>query len=498
MSEILGPEQQRRVAIFEEYDVQAKPLRDARNSAISAHELEWREKSIQFMSGQEQMRLTSARAYEAKGLVPGAAYAATAFDLAKEFEAHMIEKDQSARKLDQSLGKPKPWRDHLNELDKSSPGDPVVAALIKEASSCDHELAVAGFAKTPPPERLLSALSMTQDEDGATAFRRGTSLVFRDVGHRLDVQKTDQRDIAAALKVAAQKFDTDKGIQLTGDTQFKTTAAEIAGQMGIKLRNTEPEVLHAWERGRKQSAELLPSRAPAVGQGIEGEVRTPGIDRVRGDQLLHVDPDAALRAGALLRAAGVEFVAVGNDKDPARMMMASALMVKLPEGRTEAALAAWRGLPREASELLARADLSKSDGGLNAQDKQIAVLVDRQLVDEDGRLKPAGIDVVLVRDDHIVRSRSDPLTQVIGGTGGLKTSAEFVREAAGELKTQTGLVREASERAVQKTEAAELPQEREPEQQRDDTKREEEREPGAVQQLRKRARSREQDVGLGL
>ena len=497
MSEILSPEQQRRVAIFEEYDTQAKPLRDARNSAISVHELEWREKSIQFMSGQEQMRLTSARAYEAKGLAPGSAYAATAFDLAKEFEAHTIEKDQSARKLDQSLGKPQPWGDYLDELDQRSPGDPVVTALIKEASSYDHDLAVAGFAKTPAPERLLSALSMTQDEDGATAFRRGTSTVFRDVGHRLDVQKTDQRDIAAALKVAAQKFDTDKGLQLTGDTQFKTMAAEIAGQMGIKLRNTEPEVLHAWERGRRQAAELLPSRAPAVGQGIEGDVRTPGIDRVRGEQLLHIDPDVALRAGALLRAAGVEFVAVGNDSDPAKMMMASALMARLPEGRTEAALAAWRGLPREASELLARADLSKPDGGLNAQDKQMAVLIDRQLVDEDGRLKPAGIDVVLVRDDHVTRSRSDPaITQVVGGTGGLKTSSEFVREAAGELKMQTGLVREASERALQKTEAAELPQKQDREEREKEP--ESEREPEAVRQLRKRSRSREQDVGMGL
>jgi hypothetical protein len=84
-------------------------------------------------------------------------------------------------------------------------------------------------------------------------YTRGLTVAVRDVGDRLDVRKTDDRDVEAALKIAAKKFDVDKGLLLTGDTAFKVRAAEISGKLGYPLQNTEPEVLRAWMRGKQVS-----------------------------------------------------------------------------------------------------------------------------------------------------------------------------------------------------------------------------------------------------
>jgi hypothetical protein len=82
-------------------------------------------------------------------------------------------------------------------------------------------------------------------------------VALRDVGDRLDVRKTDDRDIEAALKIAAKKFDIDKGLLLTGDNAFKVRAAEIRGRLGYPLQNTEPEVLRAWMKGKHFSPKGL-------------------------------------------------------------------------------------------------------------------------------------------------------------------------------------------------------------------------------------------------
>ena len=453
----LTHEQTRRIEIFERYDAIAGPVRNARNEAITSFDLDWRDRSIVFFADQEKRRLDNIKTFESKGLSSGAAYAATAFELAKEFEAHLVAKDRQARELDETLQKPKAWREFLEEENQRSPGDPVIATLMKEAEHCDHDAAVSGYLKTPPPERVLSDLSLIQDEDG-TAFKRGTQTVFRDVGPRLDVSRTDRRDIAAALKVAAQKFDPNKGLVLTGDTAFKTLAAEVAGSMGLKLRNTEPEVLHAWERGRKSAAELTPSRAPSVARGIAGDIKEPGIDRVGGEQLLMVEDKLVRGAGAALSAAGVEFVAVGNNRDdPATFMMAKSVMVKLPGDRTQEALAELRGLSRAEAEALGAA----MPGAPNPALKQHQVLVERSLIDEEGQLTPRGIDVVLVRGDLNLRERGNLIKQVQSEGVAPKSGAEFAREASGELKAgaqQT--MREDVEASAQKKEAEEVPLEK--------------------------------------
>lgn len=450
----LSPEQQRRLEIFEKYNQIAGPTREARNSAIDAFDREWREKAVQLFQAQEQRRVERMQDLTAQGVAGPVAATQIAFEIAKETEENLVTRDEAARKIDQELEKPKKWREYLAEEAERSPGDPVIATLLQENSALDHDLAVEGFAKSPAPERLLSELSMVE-QGGTTAFKRGMTTVFRDVGNRLDVQRVDDRDIEAALRVAAQKFEVDKGLLLTGDTAFKARAAEIAGRMGLKLRNEEPEVLAAWHKGLQQKAQLLPSLAPSIERGIAGDVREPGIDRARGEQILMLDKGAVKDWGAQIDAAGVEFVALPT-KD-------GQIAIKLPGDRTQEALEAWRGTPYQTMQAFARADLSKPDGGLQLNDEDRKVLVHRQLLRDDGTLTPAGVDVILVRDDQVLRSRVQPeLKQVFAPGAELKTSHEFVRQMQGEIKGDRThqTVGEATEAAKEQAQVKDLAKER--------------------------------------
>ncbi|MGC8468378.1 MAG: LPD7 domain-containing protein, partial [Acetobacteraceae bacterium] len=42
-----------------------------------------------------------------------------------------------------------------------------------------------------------------------------------------------------ALRIAAQKFDLEAGLDLTGGEEFRTRAAEIAGRLGYKVQNPD-------------------------------------------------------------------------------------------------------------------------------------------------------------------------------------------------------------------------------------------------------------------
>jgi len=459
----LTAEQKRRIEIFESYNQIAGPVRETRNQAIEAFDRDWREKAILEFQEQESQRIERLNELTAQGVARPVATTQIAFEVARKTEDRLIERDTAARKLDESLAQPLRWRDYLGQEAERNPGDPVIASLLTEHSALDHEATIDGFAKSPPPERLLSNLSIVEDGPGITSFKRGMTTVFRDIGPRLDVQRVDDRDIEAALRLAAQKFDVDKGLLLTGDTAFKARAAEIAGRMGLKLRNDEPEVLAQWAKGRQQQAQLLPTPRPSVERGISGEIREPGIDRTHGDQLLVLDPGAAKSWGVQLEAAGVEFVATGGKPGE--------LAIKLPGDRTLQALEAWRGMPYQTMQAFARADLGKPDGGLRLDEEDRKVLVHREMLREDGTITPAGVDVILVRDDHVLRSRVQPeLRQVFAPGVELKTSHEFIRQLSGELQADRThqTAGEATEKAKEQAQVKDLAKEQEQEREKEE------------------------------
>jgi len=493
----LSAEQQRRIEIVERYEQVASLVRERRNQAIDKFEEEWKEKATKLFFEQEQRRAELVKEYVARGFTERRATAEAALQFAAAMEALTSEKYEAAKKLDETLEKPIRWRDWLQKEAEQNPEDPVLATLLQEDSEIDHDAAVEGFAKRPPPERVLTNLFVEHDDKtGASHYKRGPVTVFTDVGERLDVKKVDARDIEAALKVAAQKFDMEKGLLLVGDTAFKVQAAEIAGKLGYKLRNVEPEVLAAYRRGLEQSApELARATKPSVERGITGEARSVDVDRARGEQLVFVDPAAAMDAkwANALTQAGARFTQVPQAMLAPPFGAMSPVAVVLPDDRTQKALETWRGIDPKLMQQFARADLRQPDGGLKLDEQARKVFVERGMINENGAITPAGVDVLLVRDDHVIRARHDSrLKQVFAPDAALKTSFEFVREAQGELKAgkEQGAAVEQSEKAKEFAQKKELD--------RGDEARDEaaQRERDEVQQ--RRQKRREHAIGLGL
>jgi hypothetical protein len=211
-------------------------------------------------------------------------------------------------------------------------------------------------------------------------------------GARLDVKRNDDRDIEAALKIAAQKFDMDKGLMLTGDTAFKHRAAEIAGRLGYKLQNAEPEVLMAYRKGLDQAAAAKPeyARMPSIANGIAGHALDRSIAVLKGPMILQADPHT-LKTLENKLIPGVETT--------------SGETVVMPGERVWQAHAEMRELPADVLPIVAEIDISKVDGGLSPD--QLAMLEkENQGLVEDGKLTQKAIDLVLVRDHGVLVSRA--------------------------------------------------------------------------------------------
>jgi hypothetical protein len=268
--ENLTPEQQQRIALLEAYEAITAPERDTRHSRIDLHEQEFLEKWLQLQSSMEATRSDLHAKLKGLNASESTIAASVAIELAKLSEGYYADKDKAARQLDGELPKPKSWIEFLKESKREQPDQPVIDALIEEAEKAP-EIGQESFSSQVTPNVVLNDLQAREGKDGVMEYARGMTVAVRDVGDRLDVRKTDDRDIEAALKIAAKKFDVDKGLLLTGDTAFKVRAAEISGQLGYPLQNTEPDVLRAWMRGKQAAQGIQQTRFPGVDAEISGD-----------------------------------------------------------------------------------------------------------------------------------------------------------------------------------------------------------------------------------
>ena len=105
---------------------------------------------------------------------------------------------------------------------------------------------------------VLDGLAATfgAEKDGLVPvhYERDHKRVITDRGDRLDVHETSDQEIEAALRIAAQKFDLETGLDLTGGEEFRTRAAEIAGRLGYKVQN--PDLQIAWQAGHAKASEI--------------------------------------------------------------------------------------------------------------------------------------------------------------------------------------------------------------------------------------------------
>lgn len=410
--ENLTDEQKKRIDLLDLYESKTKPERESRNSGIDQHEQEYREKWLQLQSSLEATRGDLYEKMKGQKSSDQVISATVAVELAKITEGYYAEKDKAARELDVTLAKPQSWLDFIKEKKLEHPDDPSFDSLVEEAEKAPDS-GLEGFTKRPAPNIVLADLHAREGKDGVMEYTRGLTVAVRDVGDRLDVRKTDDRDVEAALKIAAQKFDLDKGLLLTGDTAFKARAAEIAGKLGYPLQNTEPEVLRAWMKGKQAAQGLDRAHVPSVEAGITGDpaknlaLAPAGISVLRADQrtidILTKKPIS-----------GIELA--GDDK------------IAMSADRMIAANASIKDLGYEAIHQIARADLEKQDGGVEPE--SVDLLQKKGILNNEGKLTQLGTDVVMVRDDRVIRER-DALNpeQKTKIAQYYKTSGDYVREA---------------------------------------------------------------------
>lgn len=440
----LTAEQQKRIALLEAFEAKTAPERDIRNAGIDKHEQEFQEKWLQLQSSMQATRGELHARLKGLNASDASISASVAIELAKLTEGYYAEKDKAARELDGTLARPQSWLDFLKEAKLKHPDDPSFDSLIEEAE-ITPDSGLEGFTTPTAPKLVLADLHAREGKDGVMEYARGLTVAVRDVGDRLDVRKTNDRDIEAALKIAAKKFDVDKGLLLTGDTAFKVRAAEIGGQLGYPLQNTEPEVLRAWMRGKQRSHGIERARMPGIAAGITGDpvnnltIAPVGKTMLRADQrtidVLTKNP-----------VTGVDLV--GDDR------------ISMPDERMLAANASIKDLGYQAIQQIARADLEKPDGGVDPG--SVDLLQEKGILDTDGRLTQLGADVVMVRDDRVLREREalEP-AQKAKIAQYFKTSGDHVREALLEERQKAApeVAEEKREHALEQANALHLGEE---------------------------------------
>ncbi|VDY09999.1 LPD7 domain-containing protein [Thiomonas sp. Sup16B3] len=222
------------------------------------------------------------------------------FEAAKQIEH--LQKQQAAER--KTLASSLPLVPTLREfLEPRAEHDPVAARLLEQEKRRDPaQQSIRGRRTAAMEPEVLDGL--THDiEDGppkCVHYARDGERVMTDRGERVDLYHVDDREIEAALRLAEQKYDMDKGLQLNGSREFQQRAAEIAGRMGLKVQN--PELQQTWQLGRLQtlqSEELGADTrltAPAVGKGsVEAARADHG-----GDRRAYTVDAQAMQAEALL------------------------------------------------------------------------------------------------------------------------------------------------------------------------------------------------------
>lgn len=283
---------QKEAALLNAWRESAQPAREQRAKA-------WQDLNAQQQAARESLFSTLAQ-QRAETLKSGGDLNVHAFEAAKQIE-HLQKTQAAERKtLTSSLPLPPTLREFL---EPRAEHDPIAARLLEQEKTRDPSPeSIRGRRVADVEPEVLDGL--THDiEDGppkAVHYARDGEKVMTDRGERVDLYQVDDREIEAALRLAEQKYDMDKGLQLTGSREFQERAAEIAGRMGLKVQN--PELQQTWQLGRLQtlqSEELGTDTrltAPALGQGaIESARPERG-----GDGRTYAVDTQALQAEALL------------------------------------------------------------------------------------------------------------------------------------------------------------------------------------------------------
>jgi phage/plasmid primase-like uncharacterized protein len=297
------PQPEQKVAEVSDAEKEAALLNAWREAAQPAREIRakaWHDLNAQHQAARESLfsGLAQQRAETVKN---GGDPDVQTFEAAKQIEH--LQKQQAAER--KTLASSLPLVPTLREfLEPRAEHDPVAARLLEQEKRRDpKQESIRGRRTAAMEPEVLDGL--THDiEDGppkCVHYARDGERVMTDRVERVDLYHVDDREIEAALRLAEQKYDMNKGLQLNGSREFQERAAEIAGRMGLKVQN--PELQQTWQLGRLQtlqSEELGADTrltAPAVGLGaIESATRTER----GGDGRTYAVDTQAMQAEALL------------------------------------------------------------------------------------------------------------------------------------------------------------------------------------------------------
>ena len=173
-----------------------------------------------------------------------------ALDTAKRLE--QLQKQQAAERKTMLSGAPK-MPSFLEFLEQRA-GQDADAAKLLEVERQRHpepDLSIRGKRTAGMEPVVLEGLTHeieSGDKGSAVHYLRDSSRVMTDRGDRLDVYRMSDREIEAALRLAEQKFDMNKGLVLTGSREFQERAAEIAGRLNLKIQNEDLQT--HWQNGQ--------------------------------------------------------------------------------------------------------------------------------------------------------------------------------------------------------------------------------------------------------
>ncbi|MDA8258605.1 MAG: toprim domain-containing protein [Betaproteobacteria bacterium] len=276
--------------LLREYAVLAEPVRAQRAKAQYDLDARHREQREALFGSLDQLRADKMR--ELNGMAEEHRRSLIAIEVAKAVEAMQKQQTSERRSLQSELPDVPSYR---NFLEDRAANDPVAARMLDEERSRGQVPdAVKGKRVSPLEPAVLEGLTH-EIEDGpagkAIHYARDGERVMSDRGERVDLYKMDDREIEAALRLAEQKYDMEKGLVLTGSREFQQRAAEVAGRMGLKIQNED--LRKAWEQGRLtalQADEAEHALAATVMNGSAeplGSIARPSsleASRAQGDQ----------------------------------------------------------------------------------------------------------------------------------------------------------------------------------------------------------------------
>ncbi len=276
--------------LLREWREQTDPVREQRQQAQAELAAVHHGQEKTFFDSLEQRRAEHAAelAKDQPHLAQDHKESLIALDIAKRTE--QLQKQQAAERKTLLSGLPE-VQDFLSFLEQRAGQDSDAAKLLETERQRHPEpdLSIRGQRTAGMEPVVLEGLTHeveSGDKGSAVHYLRDSSRVMTDRGDRLDVYRMNDREIEAALRLAEQKFDMNKGLVLTGSREFQERAAEIAGRLNLKIRNEDLQT--RWQKGQSvanNGNEIPPS--PAAG-GIE-QARDPVTEVQAIEQPVAID-----------------------------------------------------------------------------------------------------------------------------------------------------------------------------------------------------------------